>query len=68
MPIPRADHLDIARCVEVLGEYDLREATTTMSRCLFHVQLDLLLATWNVRMQKADVTQQLRTDLRTMPL
>ena len=45
MPIPWGDHLDMARCVEVLGEYDMREATTAMGRCLFHLQRDLLLET-----------------------
>ncbi len=43
MPIPWGDHLDMARCVEVLGEYDLRGAITAMGRCLFHLQRDLLL-------------------------
>ena len=43
---PLGDHLDMARCVEVLGEYDLRKATTAMGRCLFHLQRDLLLETW----------------------
>ena len=37
MPIPWGDHLDLARCVAVLGEDDLREATTAMGRCLFHL-------------------------------
>ena len=46
MPIPWGDHLDMARCVEALGEYDLREATTAMGRCLFHLQRDLLRETW----------------------
>ena len=46
MPIPWGDHLDLARCVAVLGEDDLREATTAMGRCLFHLQRDLLLETW----------------------
>ena len=36
----------MARCVEVLEEYDLREATTAMGRFLFHLQRDLLLKTW----------------------
>ena len=45
MPIPWGDHLDMARCIEVLGEDDLREATTAMRRCLFHLQRDLLLET-----------------------
>ena len=51
MPIPWGDHLDMARCVEVLGEYDLREATTE-GRCLFHLQRDLLLETWRVRTEE----------------
>ena len=45
MPITWGDHLDMARCVEVLGEYDLRESTIAMGRCLFHLQRDLLLET-----------------------
>ena len=28
MPIPWGNHLDMARCFEVLGEYDLEETTT----------------------------------------
>ena len=52
MPIPWGDHLDMARCVEVLGKYDLREATTAMGRCLFHLQRDLLLETWRVRTEE----------------
>jgi len=32
-----------------IGEDDLREATTAMGRCLFHLQRDLLLETWHVR-------------------
>ena len=46
MSIPWGDHLDMARCVEVLGEYDLREATNAMGRCLFYLQRDLVLETW----------------------
>ena len=45
MPIPWGDHLDLARCVAVIGEDDLGEATTAMGRCLFHLQRDLLLET-----------------------
>ena len=52
MPIPWGDHLDLARCVAVLGEDDLREATTAMGRCLFHLQRDLLLETWRVRTEE----------------
>ena len=40
------DHLDLARCVAVIGEDDLREATTAMGLCLFHLQRDLLVASW----------------------
>ena len=46
MPIPWGDHLDLARCVAVIGEDDLMEATTAMGRCLFHLQRDLLLEPW----------------------
>ena len=52
MPIPWGDHLDLARCVAVLGEDDLREATTAMGQCLFHLQRDLLLETWRVRTEE----------------
>lgn len=48
-PIPWGDHLDLARCVAAIEEDDLREATTAMGRCLFHLQRDLLLETWHVR-------------------
>ena len=47
MPIPWGDHLDLARCVALIGEDDLGEATTAMGRCLFHLQRDLLIETWN---------------------
>ena len=57
MPIPWGAHLDMARCVEMLGEYDLREATTAMGRCLFHLQRDLLLETWRVRTEEQPAPQ-----------
>ena len=41
MSIPWGDHLDLAKCVALIGEDDLREATTAMGRCLFHLQRDL---------------------------
>ena len=56
MPIPWGDHLDLARCVAVLREDDLREATTAMGRCLFHLQRDLLLETWSVRTEEPPMT------------
>ena len=46
MPIPWGDHLDLARCVAVIGEDDLMEATTALGPCMFHLQRDLLLETW----------------------
>ena len=52
MSIPWGDHLDLARCVAMIGENDLREATTTMGRCLFPLQRDLLLETWRVRREE----------------
>ena len=57
MPIPWGDHLDMARCVEMLGEYDLREATTAMGRCLFHLQRDLLLETWRMRTEEPPIAR-----------
>ena len=57
VPIPWGDHLDLARCVAAIGENDLREATTAMGRCLFHLQRDLLLETWSVRTGGRTTTQ-----------
>ena len=57
MPIPWGDHLDLARCVAVLGEDDLREATTAMGQCLFHLQRDLLLETWRVSREEPPMTR-----------
>ena len=68
MPIPWGDHLDLARCVVLIGEDDLGEATTAMGRCLFHLQRDLLLETWSVRTADEGVESNLRTHLRTAPL
>jgi len=47
------------RRVEVLGGggYDLKDATTAMGRCLFHLQLNLLLETWTVRKEEQSTTQ-----------
>jgi len=45
MSIPWGDHRDLAQCVAMIGEDDLREATTSMGRYLFHLQRDLLLET-----------------------
>ena len=41
----------------MLGEYDLREATTAMGRCLFHLQLDLQLETWRMRTEEQSTPQ-----------
>ncbi len=57
MPIPWGDHLDLARCVALIGEDDLREATTAMGRCLFHLQRDLLLETRRVRTEEQPTDQ-----------
>ena len=56
MSIPWGDHLDLAKCVALIGEDDLREATTAMGRCLFHLQRDLLLETWSVRTEEPPMT------------
>ena len=57
MSIPWGDHLELARCVAMIGEEDLREATTAMGRCLFHLQRDLLLETWRVRTEEQPTPQ-----------
>ena len=57
MPIPWGDHLDLARCVAVLGEDDLREATTAMGRCLFHLQRDLVLESVRVELEQKEVAR-----------
>ena len=67
MPIPWGDHLDLARCVFLIEEDDLGEATTGMGRCLFHLQRDLLLETWSVRTADESVESNLRTHLHTVP-
>ena len=56
MPIPWGDHLDLARSVAVIGEDDLKEATTVMGRCLFHLQRDLVLETWRIRTKEPPTT------------
>ena len=76
MPIPWGDHLDLARCVAVIGKDDLMEATTAMGRCLFHLQRDLLLETWRERQQtkqwvafanEAPEASEMQTILQTRP-
>ena len=37
-------HLEIARCIEGIGEHDLSMATSTMARALHLIQRDLLIA------------------------
>ena len=75
-PIPWGDHLDLARCVAVIGEDDLREATTAMGRCLFHLQRDLLLETWREQLpakqlvafaNRPDEASEMQTILQTQP-
>ena len=42
MPIPWGQHLDLARCIEGIGEHDLAMATSTMAGALHILQRDLL--------------------------
>ena len=65
MPIPWDDHRDLTRCAAAIGEDDLREATTAMGRCLFHLQRDLLLDAWRVRTGRTAHSTATLTDLRT---
>ena len=48
MPIPWGQHLELARCIEGIGEHDLAMATRTMAGALHCLQRDLLIA--SVRM------------------
>ena len=42
MPIPWGQHLDLARCIEGIGEHDLAIATRTMAGALHILQRALL--------------------------
>ena len=44
MPIPWGQHLDLAHCIEGIGEHDLAMATSTMAGALHLLQRDLLIA------------------------
>ena len=44
MPIPWGQHLDLARCIEGIGEHDLAMATSTMAGALHILQRDFLIA------------------------
>ena len=44
MPIPWGQHLELARCIEGIGEHDLAMATSTMAGALHILQRDLLIA------------------------
>ena len=76
MAIPWGDHLDLARCVALIAEDNLREATTAMGRCLFHLQRDLLLETWEEQLpseqlvafaNEAPEASQMQTIMQTQP-
>ena len=56
MPIPLGQHLELARCIEGIGEHDLAMATRTMAGALHLLQRDLLIA--SVRM---DLEQNIRS-------
>ena len=58
MPMPWGDHLELAGCVALIGEEDLKEASTAMGRCLFHLQRDLLLETLSVRTEEPPMAHQ----------
>ena len=76
MAIPWGDHLDLARCVALIAEDNLREATTAMGRCLFHLQRDLLVETWRQQLpakqllafaNEAPEASQMQTIMQTQP-
>ena len=49
---------NLARCVALIGEDDLGQATTAMGRFLFHLQRDLLLETWSVRTEEPPIAHR----------
>ena len=57
MPIPWGDHLDLARCVALIGEEDLAEATTVLGRCPFHLQRDLILEAVRVELEQKKIAR-----------
>ncbi len=44
MPIPWGQHLELARCIEGIGEHDLAMATSKIAGALHILQRDLLIA------------------------
>ena len=56
MPIPWGQHLDLARCIEGIGEHDLAMATRTMTGALHILQRDLL-----VESVREDLEQNIRS-------
>ena len=57
VPIPWGDHLDLARCVALVGEEDLEEATMLLGRCLFHLQRDLILESVRVELEQKKIAR-----------
>ena len=50
MPIPWGQHLELARCIEGIGEHDLAIATSTMAGALHILQRDLLVESVRVEL------------------
>lgn len=56
MPIPWGSHLDLARCIEGIGEHDLAMTTSTMAGALHCLQRDFL-----VESVRVDLEQNIRS-------
>ena len=57
MPIPWGQHLELARCIEGIGEHDLATATSTMNEALHCLQRDLLIASVREELEQ-DITSK----------
>ena len=56
MTIPWGQHLELARCIEGIGEHDLAIATTAMAGALHLLQCDLCLMALNVELDGFDLS------------
>ena len=54
MPIPWGQHLDLARCIEGIGEHNLAMATRTMAGALHILQRDLLVESVRVELVQTE--------------
>ena len=56
MPISWGQHLELARCIEGIGEHDLAMATSTMAGALHLLQRDLILMALDVEQDNLNLS------------